>query len=191
MAKLNETLVSHTGGSASPLSTSHSISEASTIPKDIYSAASQVASDASRVLVPADDLNEALTKYAYAMEKLSIFKAEMNDSVTAKFLNPMRDMMDVLFVQANEARKILSTKRLSLDAIKSKCKGTGSDRMSSMQNELAESEKAFKTALEDATRRMKAVCENPLVIQHVSDLVEAQRKFHKQSYEVLNGVIII
>ena len=190
--KLNEKLVSSTASASSPSRRGASpLGETKPIPKDIYSAAAIVAKDGAQSILPADDFSEALVKYAYAMEKLSIFKSELNDSVQMKFVLPMKDIMDVLFVQAAESRKILSQMRLTMDSVKSRCKSASSEKMGNLQHELDAAESDYTNAMTDASRRLKAVVDNPLVVQYVADLVESQRKFHKQSYEILNGVIIV
>ena len=192
--KLNEKIVSSTAsinsnpGEKSPASASEG---KVVIPKDIYAGAALIARQGADTMVPADDFSEALIKYAYAMEKLSIFKTDMNETVLNKFILPMKDIMDVLFVQAAESRRILSQMRLTMDSVKAKCKTASAEKLEGRQQELELAESDYKNALTDATRRIKSVVENPLVVQYIADLVEAQRKFHKQCYEVLNGVIIV
>jgi HPt (histidine-containing phosphotransfer) domain-containing protein len=185
--KLNETLVSTTGSSPIPKKNT----EGKPIPRDIYSAAAIFAREGSENISPQDDFTEALGKYAQAMEKLSLFKTELNMNIQEKFITPMKDVMEVLFQQANESRKILGQMRRTFDSTKSRCRNASQERLESLNHELEAAESDYNKALTDATRRIKSVVENPLVIQYVADLIEAQRKFHKQSYEILNGVIIV
>jgi BAR domain len=168
-------------------------------PRTIHHAAAKVTLEGASFLPPSDELGQVLNKYGSVASKMGAFREEMNDALVSKFIHPLSNILDVVFGQAASARRSAQKARLDLDALKTKLKNLMSDssspvspdRMNSLQGELEQAEQIFAVSVEDALSRMKAVAENPLVIQCISDLVEAQRNFHKKSFELLNGLFTI
>jgi len=156
--------------------------------KTIQHAASKAAQDGYLVLQPPDSMNEALKIYGESQEKIGNFRIEMDQKVQVKFLQPMQNIMDNVFAHVSKACKAAHGARLELDAIKTKCKGVSPEKLGSLQNELATAEEQFQANQRDAISRLTSVIENPQVIQCLSDLVEAQRKYHEQSFKALKEV---
>lgn len=109
----------------------------------------------------------------------------------SKFVRPLENIIDVVFGRATAARRTAQRARLDLDAVKNKCKAARADRQDELQRELAQAEEQYTVAVEEAISRMKEVAENPIVLQCLSDLVDAQRTYYKQSCEVLNGLTFV
>ena len=159
-------------------------------PVTIQHAASRAALEGAATLQPPDDLSHALVKYGQAEEKLGGYRVEMDQRVESGFLRPVQNILDAVVGHALQACKSAQRSRLDLDACKSKCKSSRSDRLDTLQKELTDHETQFHAHVDEAIVRMNAVVDNPLVLHCLSELVEAQRKYHQQCYEVLNGLVL-
>lgn len=175
--------------SSSPKEKSPSPSEQR--PSTIQHAAARIAlQGASTLQSPTDELSQALSRYGMATDKLGNYRIEMDHKIEHNFLKPIQNIVDAIIGHSIQARKSAQRSRLELDACKSKCKTSKSDRLEALRKELSDAESQFRAHVDEAIKRMQAVVDNPLVLQCLSELVEAQRKYHQQCYEVLNGLVL-
>lgn len=133
-----------------------------------------------------DESNEVWMKYGQAMKKLGDFRLTFQHAVDLRFQRPMRNVVETLFGSVEDSKRKLQAARLALDT--EKAKGLPSEDDVSL---LKTMEAKYQTALQNTMDLMKSLADNPLVVQCLSDLVEAQRMYHKQCFEVLNALVII
>ncbi|EPZ34609.1 hypothetical protein ROZALSC1DRAFT_27257 [Rozella allomycis CSF55] len=142
-------------------------------------------------MLPENEIfGEALKNYAFALEKVSSARDEMDDQIALKFLAPFMNTLDGTFQIAAKARKAAQKARLELDTVKSRLRQSSNDKIEMLSQELKLAEEQFNLNVEDAILHMKAVTENPDLLKQLNDMIEAQLNFFKKSYEALNALII-
>lgn len=189
LGKINQQ-IDRFGQSSSQRSPAKSPTSDDMTPFTIQHAAAKAASEGSQALQPPDDLSNALSKYGQAMDKMGGYRMAMDQKVENNFLRPLQNIVDAIIANAVHARKAAQRSRLELDAVKSKCKTSRSERLDALQKELADAEAQFHAHVDEAIQRMQAVVDNPLVVQCLSELVNAQRTYHQQCFEALNGLVL-
>jgi hypothetical protein len=160
-------------------------------PFTIQHAAAKASLEGVNVLQPeGDELSQTLKKYGQAMDKLGGYRMAMDQKIEHAFLRPMQNIVDAIIGNAMHARKSAQRSRLELDSCKSKCKTSKSDRLDVLQKELADAEAQFHAHVDEATQRMQNVVDNPLVVQCISELINAQLSYHQNCSQALTSITL-
>lgn len=173
-------------------------------PKTLNHALARAAHSASMLLEPSDPLATALEKYALAAEKVGDARLQQDAHVVNKFNHAFNTTLNTNINFAIKARKNVENARLSLDAAKSKAKGTPMnfpfpvgqnarrdpiapepEQMTEEQRVAIETaEDEFVGCTEEAVGVMQNVLDTPEPLRNLADLIAAQMEYHKRAYEI-------
>jgi len=199
LGKIQESFHSKQDSSASP--SSNSSTSSLSLPNN-HLAAGKMAIDASNGISPQDDLSKSLAWYGSLMEKIGDSRLLLSQRIQVKGRRPLRNVIDVLFDQANSSRKSVYKARLALDTIKGKLGfagfngGTTSGTNSPLSQrpmspkrteELRVAEESFTRSVAEAKRAINACIESDVLISSLRDMIDIHKQHFKQCVEILEG----
>lgn len=147
----------------------------------IQHAAGKFALDGVKCMNAEDDLTETLSWYGSMMEEIGGARLRLSREIQLKARRPLRNVLDALFEQASSARKAAARAKSNLNSIK-----RADDRSDNAQR-LAEAEKRYSTAVQDATHCMKSAIESPVLTVALKDMLDVQRQYFSQCLQILDG----
>ncbi|KAJ1929306.1 BAR domain-containing protein [Tieghemiomyces parasiticus] len=156
------------------------------VPKTVYHAMGRNSLKGSEEVGLEEPYGAALFKFGSIQEKIGDSKLQLDDDVRFKFSDPINNSLNTSIALALKARKNVYSSRLSLDATKNNLKNARPEHADQAQHEILKAEDEFVAIVEEAMSLMKAVVESPEPLRHLSELVAAQLRHYKESYELLS-----
>jgi len=131
----------------------------------------------------------ALVKCGEAQGKLGALTREFIQTTVNKFLHPLQTFLDGDMKILQKEKSLLETRRLDLDAVKSKVKRTKPPVTEQLEAELKTAQSDFDTQL-DVTKKIldsidKAHTEH---IRHLQDFIEAQAVYFSQAQQLMGDL---
>ncbi|RIA95447.1 hypothetical protein C1645_757597 [Glomus cerebriforme] len=154
-------------------------------PKTYHHALARTCAQGAELLGTEDPFGAALIKYAAVQERIGEHRIKMDSEITQKFVQPFNVTLNTSIQFAMRARKNVNSTRLALDSAKRRYKSTRGERSEATRLEVEQAEDQFVSAVEEATKLMKAALETPEPLRNLAELVAAQLAFYKEAHETL------
>ncbi|KAK8402930.1 hypothetical protein O3P69_000892 [Scylla paramamosain] len=132
----------------------------------------------------------ALLKVGGAEQRLGLLEREFVSNAIQGYLQPMRKFLDTEMKTITRERRLLETKRLDLDACKSRLrKARSMDGQSSAEAELRKAQADFDRQTEITKLLLEGVRSSQAAhLRHLNELVEAQAQYYEQCHKVMTDV---
>ncbi|MPC16261.1 Endophilin-B1 [Portunus trituberculatus] len=132
----------------------------------------------------------ALLKVGGAEQRLGLLEREFVSNAIQGYLQPMRKFLDTEMKTITRERRLLETKRLDLDACKSRLrKARSMDGQSSAEAELRKAQADFDRQTEITKLLLEGVRSSQAAhLRHLNELVEAQAQYYEQCQKVMTDL---
>ncbi|XP_045623103.1 endophilin-B1 isoform X3 [Procambarus clarkii] len=129
----------------------------------------------------------ALLKVGGAEQRLGLVEREYISNAVQGFIQPMRKFLDTEMKTITREKRLLETKRLDLDACKSRLRKARSlDGHSSAEADLRKAQADFDRQAEITKLLLEGVRSSQAAhLRHLNELVEAQAQYYEQSHKVM------
>lgn len=159
-----------------------------TLPHALYRAAATASAELSNTNAGREDkLNDAVTAYGMAWEKIADARLEQDQTIKDMFLLPWQQTLNASLGVAVKARQAVRFSRLGLDAAKQILKSASPAKQEAARLEVENAEDDLVQKTEVAIQLMKTVLDNPEPIKNLNELAKAQLAFHATAAEILSG----
>jgi hypothetical protein len=128
-------------------------------PRTLHHTISKVAIHSADQLAQDIPLSNALRQYGVVTEQLADSRVSMDESIKKNFNQPI-ELIQRDIQRAKQARRHVTTLRLSLDAAKTSLQHAKPDRVDMLRLKLEQIEDEFIGAVEQATTLMKSLVDN-------------------------------
>ncbi|KAI8886486.1 hypothetical protein K501DRAFT_309733 [Backusella circina FSU 941] len=158
-------------------------------PKTLAHAVGQVAADGAKDIGTGESLGTALDKYAAASDELGDARVEMDREIVERFNKPIKSTLNVSMEEVQKARRKVEVTRFSLDALKTKFKELKSGDVTGARQEVEKAEEEFIGAIEESTRLMRGLLDNPEPLGDLVDMAQAQLSYFKKAEELFSQLV--
>ncbi|KAK3855640.1 hypothetical protein Pcinc_036479 [Petrolisthes cinctipes] len=136
---------------------------------------------------PGTPYGSALVRVGGAEQRLGLAERELVSNAGQGFVQPMRRFLDTEMKTIAREKRLLETKRLDLDACKSRLrKARSMDGQSPAQSDLRKAQADFDRQAEITKLLLEGVrsCQ-AAHLRHLNEMVEAQATYYKQCHNVM------
>ncbi|XP_066949931.1 endophilin-B1 isoform X5 [Macrobrachium rosenbergii] len=149
---------------------------------------------------PGTAYGSALLKVGGAEQRLGLVEREYISNAFTGYVQPMRKFLDTEMKTITREKRLLETKRLDLDACKSRLRKARSQEGQTAQKDavdpkvlVAQAEADLRKAQADYDRQAEITklllegvrSSQAAHLRHLNELVEAQVQFYEQSYKIM------
>lgn len=135
-----------------------------------------------------DRLGRAFSLYASGWDKIANARVEQDSGIRETFLHPWQTTLNTAIAAAMNARAVVKTSRLELDAAKQRLKNAGPQREEQARIEVENAEDDLVQKTEVAITLMKTVLENPEPLKNLNELAKTQLTFFTIAAESLSTI---
>ncbi|XP_071546020.1 endophilin-B1 isoform X2 [Panulirus ornatus] len=136
---------------------------------------------------PGTAYGSALQKVGGAQQRLGLVEREFVSNAVQGYVQPMRKFLETEMKTITREKRLLETKRLDLDACKSRLrKARSADGQSSAEADLRKAQADFDRQAEITKLLLEGVRSSQAAhLRHLNELIEAQAKYYEHSHKVM------
>ncbi|XP_042228187.1 endophilin-B1-like isoform X4 [Homarus americanus] len=136
---------------------------------------------------PGTAYGSALLKVGGAEQRLGMVEREFVSNAVQGYVQPMRKFLDTEMKTITREKRLLETKRLDLDACKSRLrKARSQDGQSAAETDLRKAQADFDRQAEITKLLLEGVRSSQAAhLRHLNELVEAQAQYYEESHKVM------
>lgn len=136
---------------------------------------------------PGTAYGSALLRVGGAEQRLGLIEREFISNAVQGYVQPMRKFLDTEMKTIMREKRLLETKRLDLDACKSRLrKARSMDGQSAAETDLRKAQADFDRQAEITKLLLEGVRSSQAAhLRHLNELVEAQVRYYEESHKVM------